>query len=116
MGYYSKVIIGVKEGDLSNEFDDILKKHDFRPKKSNDYLKIDDVDGMKTYTFDYIKWYDNDDWCKEIMDYLHEASEDNDNAFCVAVGEDGTTHSEIGVHWDYVNRIIDIELTHKRHD
>ena len=119
MGYRSKVIIGVKEGKLSNEFDDILKKHDFRPDKCTDYLKIDTDDWnttikMKTYVFDYVKWYDTDDWVKDIMDYLESIGDyDNDEecmVFCVGMGEEGELHSEIGDYWEYTDYIRDINL------
>ena len=133
MGYRSKVILGVKEGELSNEFDEILKQYDFNPNKCNDYLKISDTDGYKTYLFDYIKWYRSDDWCKAIMDWL-ETQEDeckreedigdgetipmygNINVFCVGMGEEGELHSEIGDWWEYVNLIRDINLIDEYHD
>lgn len=113
MGYRSKVIIGIKSGELSKEFDDILKKHKFPvDKPDGEYLKIHRDPNEKTYyTFDYIKWYDHTDgWCKEIMDWVHEASEDDDNVFCIGIGEDGELHSEVGVYWDYVDVIQDINL------
>tara|TARA_R100000951_G_scaffold116092_2_gene126506 strand:+ start:26 stop:370 length:345 start_codon:yes stop_codon:yes gene_type:complete len=112
MGYRSKVIIGVKSGELSKDFDGILRKHNFPVDSANsEYLKIiDDPNHMKVYQFQYIKWYSSDDRCKEIMDWVHEASEDNDNAFCVGMGEDGSIHSEVGVYWDYVDVVQDINL------
>tara|TARA_R100001443_G_C3318385_1_gene169439 strand:- start:23 stop:370 length:348 start_codon:yes stop_codon:yes gene_type:complete len=112
MGYRSKVILGVKQGELSNEFDEILKQYDFNPNKCNDYLKISDTDGYKTYLFDYIKWYSSDDWCKAIMDWL----ETQENVFCVGMGEEGELHSEIGDWWEYVNLIRDINLIDEYHD
>ena len=114
MGYRSKVIIGVKEGRLSDEFDGILKKHDFPVDKPDGYyLKIGEKDGMKTYIFDDIKWYDFDDWCKEIMDWLHEKWGKNltmPDVFCVALGEEGETHSEIGDYYDFIILHHDITL------
>lgn len=112
MGYRSKVIIGVKSGKLSEDFDDILRKNNFPVDSANsEYLKIvDDPNQMKVYQFEYIKWYNSDDWCKEIMDWVHEASEDSDNAFCVGMGEDGEIHSEVGVYWEYVDVVRDINL------
>jgi len=129
MGYRSKVIIGVKEGKLSNEFDEILKKHDFNPNKNTDYLKVGGTsDGMKTYLFDYVKWYSSDDWCKDIMDYLDNLDDDGARfwgggemvsdvetdeeclVFCVGIGEEGEIHSEIGDYWEYVDVIRDINL------
>ena len=115
MGYRSKVIIGVKK-EKSKEFDAILTKHDYRPEKSNDFLKIDDVDGYKTYLFEYVKWYDNDDWCKEIMDWLDETQFNKlDDCWCVGMGEEGELHSEVGNYWDFTYTIRDINLTHKKH-
>ena len=96
MGYRSKVIMGVKKGKISDGFDKILKRHEFNPDKSNDYLKIDEVDDYKTYTFDYIKWYETDDWCKEIMESLEFNDDFNQSAWCVGIGEEGELHSEIG--------------------
>jgi len=111
MGYRSKVIIGVEYGKLSDKFDEILIKHEFHPIKSTNYLKIHiENDGMKFYTFEYTKWYESDDWCKDIMEYIHKVSEDNDNAFCIGLGEAGELHSEIGVYWDYVEHISEINL------
>jgi len=129
MGYRSKVIIGVKNGKLSNKFDEILKKHDFKTEDhSSDYLKIHtENDGMKFYTFDYIKWYEGDDWCGDIMKYLEEVEENDrqdylrrerendetyvpDNAFCVGLGEEGELHSEVGDYWDFVDVVRDINL------
>jgi len=112
MGYRSKVIIGVKSGKLSEEFDDILRRNNFPVDSANsEYLKIiDDPNHMKVYQFEYIKWYSSDDRCKEIMDWIHETSQDDDNAFCVGMGEDGEIHSEVGDYWDYVDVVQDINL------
>ena len=119
MGYRSKVIIGVKNGELSDEFDNILRKHEFQVDQTDgDFLKTHtENDGMKFYTFNYIKWYESDDWCKEIVDWL-EKQDDNtiDNqdgdykVFCIGLGEDGQTHSEIGDCWEYVEQISEINL------
>tara|TARA_R110000803_G_scaffold133018_2_gene200205 strand:- start:265 stop:633 length:369 start_codon:yes stop_codon:yes gene_type:complete len=120
MGYRSKVIIGVKSGELSKEFDEILRKHEFPVDVANgDYLKtIDDPNEMKRYQFEQIKWYETDDWCKEIMDWL-EKQDDNtidrqdglQNVFCVGMAyDDGVIHSEIGDYWDYVDVISEINL------
>ena len=74
MGYRSKVIIGVKNGELSDEFDNILRKHEFPVDKPVDeHLKIVE-DTTKFYTFNYIKWYESDDWCKEIVDWLEKSA------------------------------------------
>jgi len=118
MGYRSKVIIGVKNGKLSNEFDKVLQKHDFNTNdnSTDSYLKVHtENDGMKFYTFVHTKWYESDDWCKDIMETLvsmedeYELEEDN-VVFCVGLGEDGTTHSEIGLYWEYVEQISEINL------
>ena len=111
MGYRSKVIIGVKSGELSKEFDNILRKHEFSvDKPDGDYIKIHRDPNDKTfYTFEHIKWY-SDDWCNDIMEYIEKISEDNDNAFCIGLGEDGKTHSEVGNYWDYVEQISEINL------
>jgi len=117
MGYRSKVIIGVKTGDLSKEFDNILRKHKFPVDKPyGDYLHVHEDPNDKTfYTFNYIKWYESDDWCKDIMETLlsmedkHELEED-EVVFCVGLGEDGQTHSEIGMYWEYVEQISEINL------
>ena len=128
MGYRSKVIIGVKSGELSKEFDNILRKHEFPVDKPVDeHLKIVE-DTTKFYTFNYIKWYESDDWCKEIMEWLTKIDEydwkskgeDESvrwanveyeyNVFCIGLGEDGRTHSEIGDCWDYVEQISEINL------
>ena len=109
MGYRSKVIIGVKNGKLSDEFDNILRKHEFSvDKPDGDYLTIVE-DVMKFYTFNYIKWYESDDWCKEIVDWL-ERQDGNYNVFCIGLGEDGQIHSEIGDPYDYVEQISEINL------
>jgi len=119
MGYRSKVIIGVKNGELSDEFDNILRKHKFPvDKPDGDYLKTHtENDGMKFYTFEYIKWYESDNWCKEIMDWLEKQDDytidrqDNlQNVFCIGLGEDGQIHSEIGMCFDYVEQISEINL------
>ena len=112
MGYRSKVIIGVKSGKLSEDFDEILRKNNFPVDSANsEYLKIiDDPNHMKVYQFEYIKWYSSDDWCKEIMNWIDKTSEDDDNAFCVGMGEDGEIHSEVGVYLDYVDVVQDINL------
>lgn len=115
MGYRSKVIIGVKDGELSNEFDDILKKHDVK----GYWEYVERIgDGMKFYTFEHIKWYETEDWCKEIMDwikkqddYTTDIQDGLQNVFCIGIGyDDGTTHSEIGDYWEYVERISEINL------
>ena len=114
MGYRSKVIIGVKNGELSDEFDNILRKHKFPvDKPDGDYLKIVE-DTMKFYTFDYIKWYESDDWCKEIVDWLEKVNNDRgiipSGVFCIGLGEDGEIHSEIGDPYEYVEQISEINL------
>jgi hypothetical protein len=120
MGYRSKVIIGVKTGDLSKEFDNILRKHEFPvDKPDGDYLKIHkqrDPNDKTFYTFNYIKWYHSDDWCKEIVDWLEkQVCRSNSlyllqNVFCVGLGEDGQIHSEIGDPYEYVEQISEINL------
>ena len=119
MGYRSKVIIGVKNGKRSNEFDEILRKHDIPvDQPDGDYLKTHtENDGMKFYTFDYIKWYESYDWCKEIVDWLEKQDDytidrqDNlQNVFCIGLGEDGRIHSEIGECYEYVEQINEINL------
>jgi hypothetical protein len=117
MGYRSKVIIGVKNGKLSNEFDKVLQRHDFNTNdNSADYLKIHtENDGMKFYTFEHTKWYSTDDWCKDIMDFLNNNSYNdfrmtNEDVFCVGLGEEGELHSEVGDYWDFVDVIRDINL------
>jgi len=118
MGYRSKVIVGVKKGILSKEFDEILKKHDFQlDQPHTDHLVVGEIDEYKTYTFDYIKWYHDDEWCREIMlflgkmdDYKIDKQDGIDNVFCLGMGEDGNLHSEIGDYYEYVDTIRDIEL------
>jgi len=115
MGYRSKVIIGVKNGKLSNEFDKVLQRHDFNTNdNSADYLKIHtENDGMKFYTFEHTKWYSTDDWCKDIMDCLKRMDNLKPNfgsVFCVGIGEAGELHSEVGDYWDFVDVIRDINL------
>ena len=131
MGYASKVICGVKTGTLSKEFEKLLKKNRILPSNSDDWgnhwKRISKVNDFTTYEFDYIKWYESDDWCKEIMDWLEkqedECKREEDigdgesvpmygysNVFCVAMGEDGQLHSEVGDWWDYVDTIMDIKL------
>lgn len=118
MGYRSKVIIGVKSGELSKEFDNILRKHEFQvDKPDGDYLKIiDDPNEMKRYQFEQIKWYESDDWCKEIMEYLEGSGDGSGDglgvdAFCVGMAyDDGKIHSEVGDYWEWVDIIQDINL------
>ena len=117
MGYRSKVIVGVAMDNIhSNEFDELLRKNGYKPEKSSDFLKIDDVDGYKTYTFDFIKWNDHEDWCKEIMNWLDDKQDENEHScWCVGLGEMGELHSEVGDYWDFVDVVRDIELTHQKH-
>ena len=114
MGYRSKVIMGVKEGKVSDGFDRILKRHDFNPHKyihyEDDYLKVIKKDGMKIYTFDYVKWYSSHDWVEEIMDSLEFNNDFNQSAWCVGIGEEGELHSEIGNYWEFIDVIRDINL------
>jgi hypothetical protein len=120
MGYRSKVIIGVKNGGLSKQFDEILRKHNLNPDKSSDYLKvIDDPNEMKRYKFEQIKWYSMYDWCKEIMDWLEKIDDEDEDGwmcgsgdvFCVGLAyDDGDIHSEVGDYWEYVDVIRDINL------
>jgi len=124
MGYTSKVIIGVKSGKLSEEFENILRKHDFpidnpdishisiTSNMTGHYLHIHRDPNDKTfYTFNYIKWYESNDWCKEIVDFLEAVQEvDDDKVFCVGLGEDGQIHSEIGHPYEYVEQVSEINL------
>ena len=115
MGYRSKVIIGVKSGELSKEFDKILSKHGFNDGNDTDYLKIHEDPNDKTfYTFNYIKWYESDDWCKEIVDWLWKVNNvigiTDSDVFCIGLGEDGQLHSEIGDPYEYVEQISEINL------
>jgi hypothetical protein len=114
MGYRSKVIIGVKEGKLSKQFEEILSKHDMKP--STDWLRVCVKDDMKIFIFNQIKWYYTDEWCDDIMNFLKlndckiDAQQINGFVFCIGLGEDGQTHSEIGDHWDYVDQECTITL------
>ena len=130
MGYRSKVICGVKTGTLSKEFEKLLKKNRLLPSNSEfDWgnKRVRKVDDFTAYEFDYIKWYHEDDWCKEIMNWLEtqedECKREEDigdgetipmygdiNVFCIAMGEDGQLHSQLGDWWEYVDTIMDIEL------
>tara|TARA_R100001369_G_scaffold89185_1_gene126545 strand:- start:344 stop:700 length:357 start_codon:yes stop_codon:yes gene_type:complete len=116
MGYRSKVIIGVKTGDLSKEFDNILRKHEFSvDKPDGDYIHVHEDPNDKTfYTFNYIKWYESDDWCREIVDWLEKVNaitgETDSDVFCIGLGEDGVSHSHIGCPYEYVEQISEINL------
>ena len=115
MGYRSKVIIGVKSGELSKEFDKILSKHGFNDGNDTEYVNIHEDPNDKTfYTFNYIKWYESDDWCKEIVDWLWKVNNvigiTDSDVFCIGLGEDGVVHSEIGDPYEYVEQISEINL------
>ena len=111
MGYRSKVIIGVQTGELSEKFDSILRKHKFPIDKPDGYPKILKYKNDKTlYTFEDIKWYETDDWCKEIVDFLENSDADFDDIFCIGIGEDGQSHSVIGDPYEYVEHISTINL------
>jgi hypothetical protein len=115
MGYRSKVIIGVKSGELSEKFDNILRKHKFPIDKPDGYLKIHRDPNDKTfYTFQDIKWYESDDWCEEIVDWLFKVNNvigiTDSDVFCIGLGEDGQLHSEIGDPYEYVEQISEINL------
>lgn len=116
MGYRSKVIIGVESGELSKEFDGILRKYEFPVDINGNYLKVIDTDGMKLYQFEEIKWYNSEEWCRVIMDWLYDQSctplnDQEFSVFCVGMGyDDGEIHSEVGDYWEYVDVIKDINL------
>ena len=115
MGYRSKVIIGVKSGELSKEFDKILSKHGFNDGNDTEYVRIHEDPNDKTfYTFNYIKWYESDDWCTEIVDWLWKVNNvigiTDSDVFCIGLGEDGVVHSEIGDPYEYVEQISEINL------
>jgi hypothetical protein len=120
MGYRSKVIIGVKSGELSEEFDGILRKYEFPVDVADgDYLKtIDDPNEMKRYQFEQIKWGYSQEWCRVIMDWLEKQYDNTtdrqhglQNVFCVGMAyDDGEIHSEVGDYWEYVDVIKDINL------
>ena len=116
MGYRSKVIIGVKNGQLSDIFDLVLAKHNFKVRDHfSDYLNIQtENDGMKFYEFKHTKWYETDEWCNDIMDFLVESDgtdrHDESDVFCIGLGEDGTLHSEVGYWENNVEQISEINL------
>ena len=117
MGYRSKVIIGIKTDKLYMEFDAILTKHGFNADNVMDYLVIHrhKEDDMSHYIFKEVKWYETEDWCKEIMGWL-EAQDDNKidrqdgviDVYCVGMGEDGKLHYEIGFCHHYVDIVSHI--------
>jgi hypothetical protein len=105
MGYRSTMILGVAP-KYKKEFDKINKKHShsddlFKPVKGNGQREIG-IDEMLIYEGEHLKWYDEFDDVKDIEELINKASEDNDNAFLVGIGEDGVIHSEIGLYYDYV--------------
>ena len=110
MGYRSTMILGVAP-KYKKEFDKINKKHSY----SDDLFKLAkengqrEIDEMFVYEGHHLKWYDEFDDVKDIEELIHKASEDDDNAFLVGIGEDGVIHSEIGVYYDYVG----ISTTHE---
>ena len=95
MGYRSKVIIGVKNGQLSDIFDLVLAKHDFKVRDHfSDYLNIQtENDGMK-----FLVESDGTD------------RHDENDVFCIGLGEDGTLHSEVGYWENNVEQISEINL------
>jgi len=105
MGYRSTVILGIAP-KYKKEFEKILKKHYpdndlFELVKGNGQREIG-IDEMLIYEGEYLKWYDDFNDVKDVEELIHKASEDDDNAFLVGIGEDGVIHSEIGVYYDYV--------------
>ena len=113
MGYRSQVIFGVKKGlesKLKNVFAEFQMDEHFSDEEVN-YKDIFEDKGYQVvfdnywivYTGDYLKWYEEFDDVKGITEVIKELHEKEDNAFMVALGECGETHSEIGEWYNYVD-------------
>ena len=131
MGYRSEVFLGVKKG-LETKLDKVLVKHNLlkdvtsssfaftKEEKNFRYKNFDDKtnegsdwlnDEWYIYKAGWLKWYsgyrDVDD-VTNIIDKL--AGEDDDKAFIVALGEDGTIHSETGCWYDYIDHVSTLKI------
>ena len=108
MGYRSTMILGIAP-KYKKEFEKILKKHYPYTEPTFRLAKKGFKDDMIIYKGEHLEWYTEFDAVKEIEKLIHKASEDNDNAFIVGIGEDGVVHSEIGYYYDCVG----ISTTHE---
>ena len=120
MGYRSDVIFGVRKKH-EKKIQKVLEKHDLlkyidRLERNHSYNQdgklINDL--WVIYSASSIKWYDYFDEVIDIhnvIDKLVKCDDDGDgDGFCVALGEEGETHSESGYYWQYVDVIRKIEV------
>ena len=113
MGYRSTIVIGVQK-ELVNDLDKIFDKG-FEGDTAH---WVDEThqheNGMKVYKIEQIKWYDDDPFVIEVEKFLDENSgeyEDDPKTFMVGLGEDGENHSEKGLWYQYVSKIVELDIT-----
>ena len=131
MGYRSEVFLGVKKG-LETELDKVLAEHNLlkdvtsssfafiKKEKNFRYKKFDDKtndesdwlnDEWFIYSAGWLKWYSGYADVDAITNIINDlAGDDDDKAFIVALGEDGTIHSETGSWYDYIDHVSKLEI------
>jgi hypothetical protein len=91
MGYYSDVVIAVKD-PLGYNLRDILSELELDHEK---HLK----DGYLVFVFPSMKWYDDYDVVATVMEFIHTLNED-DYGY-IRVGEDTEDIEILGTPWLY---------------
>ncbi len=132
MGYRSEVFLGVKKG-LETKLDKVLVKHNLlkdvtsssfaftKEEKNFRYKNFDNKTNQASdwlddewfiYSAGWLKWYSGYADVDAITDVIHNlnTNEDEDRAFIVALGEDGTIHSETGSWYDYIDHVSELKI------
>ena len=116
MGYRSKVIFGVKEKH-KKEFNKLIVKlgesemnYDYWNRKVKSVKPRYSDDRYLVWEYDDLKWYDDYEEVKLVMDSVYEWFDRGYGGFSIALGEDGVRHSETGDWWDVVAEEHDISV------
>jgi len=107
MGYRSTIILGVPPKQ-KKEFEKICRKHYTTNKIGQKvdwetFKLVKEDKDVLIYEGEYLKWYPVFDDVKDVTEFLEDTyKKDEENCFCVGIGEDGVIHSEIGEYYDFV--------------
>lgn len=102
MGYRSQVYIGIPTNKRKDfEQLNLGETYENTPLQLTKILEVaSEQEKIIIYKGDWLKWYPDYEAVQTITSFVEELVDED--CFIVAVGEDGTIHSELGYYFDWV--------------
>jgi len=111
MGYRSQVYIGIPTNKRKDfEQLNLGETYENTPLQLTKLLVVEsEQEKIIIYKGDWLKWYPYYEAVRTITSFVEELV-DEEYSFIVGVGEDGTTHSELGSYFDWVEIYTQINI------